>query len=88
MQGELLERIRFSRPVAIALLTHGCDARQQRDIAYLLQLLEKKEIKPKVLDRMPLSKVARTQEVLEMKQIHGFIVCEPWIKSMQRALVM
>ena len=51
------------------------------DLSHLLKLLERKLIEPKVLDRIPLNKVAKAQELLEMKRLPGFLVCEPWMRS-------
>jgi hypothetical protein len=47
-------------------------------------LLQAGVISPRVLDRVSLKKVAKIQAVLDEKRIQGFIVCEPWIKSMSR----
>jgi hypothetical protein len=49
-----------------------------------MTLLQAKKISPRVLDRVPLGKVAKIQGILDEKRIQGFIVCEPWIKSMRR----
>eukprot|EP00545_Synedropsis_sp_CCMP1620_P000191 CAMPEP_0119026600 /NCGR_PEP_ID=MMETSP1176-20130426/35742_1 /TAXON_ID=265551 /ORGANISM="Synedropsis recta cf, Strain CCMP1620" /LENGTH=1036 /DNA_ID=CAMNT_0006982347 /DNA_START=8 /DNA_END=3115 /DNA_ORIENTATION=+ len=54
----------------------------KRDLSHLLKLLQKKDIAPKILDRVPLYKVAKAQQVLDQKRLQGFLVCEPWIKSM------
>jgi NADPH:quinone reductase-like Zn-dependent oxidoreductase len=61
------------------------DLRQgRRDLAHLLKLLENGSIKPKVLERIPLTKVAKAQDMMENRNLRGFIVCEPWIKSAKR----
>jgi len=60
----------------------------KRDLGHLLTLLESKAIQPEVLDRIPLDKVAKAQELLEMKRLPGFLVCEPWLKSKKRAVYL
>ena len=60
----------------------------QRDLAYLLGLLEKGTIDPVVRDRLALGKVAKAQALLEAKRIQGYLVCEPWIKSKGRAVYL
>ena len=45
-------------------------------------------IKPVVRDVLPLSKVARAQGLLESKRVDGYLVCEPWIKSKNRAVYL
>ncbi len=60
----------------------------KKDLDYLLTVLESKAIKPEVLDRIPLNKVAKAHELLESKRLPGFLVCEPWIKSKKRALYL
>jgi NADPH:quinone reductase-like Zn-dependent oxidoreductase len=61
------------------------DLRQgRRDLTHLLKLLESGSIKPKVLERIPLTKVAKAQDMMENRTLRGFIVCEPWIKSAKR----
>lgn len=60
--------------------------RCKSDLAFLVKLMDERKINPHVLDRIPLSKVARAQELIEAKNVHGFIVCEPWLVSKCRAL--
>jgi NADPH:quinone reductase-like Zn-dependent oxidoreductase len=60
----------------------------KKDLRHLLMLLEKGKINPKVLDRIALGKVARAQEVLESKRLPGFLVCEPWMRTKQRAVYL
>jgi NADPH:quinone reductase-like Zn-dependent oxidoreductase len=60
----------------------------KRDLSYLLKLLEDKVIKPDVLDRLPLDKVARAHELLDTKGLPGFLVCEPWMRSKKRAVYL
>lgn len=61
------------------------DPRQgKRDLTHLLKLLEDGFIRPKILERVPLSKVAKAQDMMENKTVRGFVVCEPWIKSAKR----
>jgi D-arabinose 1-dehydrogenase-like Zn-dependent alcohol dehydrogenase len=53
----------------------------KRDLSHLLKLYEEGAVKPNVIERIPLSKVARAQVAIETKSIHGFLICEPWIKG-------
>uniref|UniRef100_A0A7S0F6J1 Alcohol dehydrogenase-like C-terminal domain-containing protein n=1 Tax=Craspedostauros australis TaxID=1486917 RepID=A0A7S0F6J1_9STRA len=75
--------------------THGYDVFDQwdtkldvcqADLKHLLQLLAEGAIKPYVLDRIPLTKVPKAQEVLDSKRLAGHLVCEPWLKSKRRAV--
>eukprot|EP00542_Grammatophora_oceanica_P001003 CAMPEP_0194058448 /NCGR_PEP_ID=MMETSP0009_2-20130614/66316_1 /TAXON_ID=210454 /ORGANISM="Grammatophora oceanica, Strain CCMP 410" /LENGTH=1089 /DNA_ID=CAMNT_0038708597 /DNA_START=210 /DNA_END=3476 /DNA_ORIENTATION=- len=50
----------------------------KRDLQHLVTLLEKGLVKPKVVDRLPLTKVARAHEILDSKRVLGTLVCEPW----------
>lgn len=61
--------------------------KSKKDLAHLVRLLEKGYIKPAVLDRIPLDKVAKAQELVE-SQRHpgGFFVCEPWLRVKKRAV--
>jgi NADPH:quinone reductase-like Zn-dependent oxidoreductase len=58
----------------------------QRDLEYLLRLLQKEMIDPVIRDILPLGKVAKAQAVLQERRIQGYLVCEPWIKSKSRAV--
>jgi len=61
----------------------------KRDIQHLIGLLEKEKIRPKVLDRLPLAKVADAQKLIESKaKLTGILVCEPWMKTKKRALYL
>lgn len=60
----------------------------KRDLSHLLGLLEHEMIKPVVLDRLPLDKVAKAHELLEAKSLPGFLVCEPWMRSKKRAVYL
>lgn len=53
----------------------------KRDLCHIIGLLEKDIVKPKILERIPLSKVAKAQDIVEKRQINGTIICEPWIKE-------
>jgi hypothetical protein len=35
-----------------------------------------------------LNKVAKAQELLELKRLPGFLVCEPWMMSKKRAVYL
>lgn len=58
----------------------------KRDLSHLINLLGEKQISPRVLDQIPLYKVARAQEILDEKRLKGYLVCEPFMKSRSRAL--
>jgi len=60
----------------------------KRDLSHLLKLLELKVIKPEVLDRISLNKVAKAHELIETKRLPGFLVCEPWMKTKKRAVYL
>jgi NADPH:quinone reductase-like Zn-dependent oxidoreductase len=62
--------------------------RCKSDLQYLVQLLQERKISPYILDRIPLSKVARAHEMIELKRLPGFIVCEPWLVSKSRAVAL
>ena len=57
-----------------------------KDLQYLIHLLQQKRLTPKLLDRIPLSKVARAQQLIGSKQLSGFIICEPWLVAKSRAI--
>jgi hypothetical protein len=56
----------------------------KRDLMHLVKLLYDRVINPKILDTIPLSKIPRAQDSLEVKKVSGFIVCNPWLKTAQR----
>jgi NADPH:quinone reductase-like Zn-dependent oxidoreductase len=60
----------------------------KKDLDHLLTLLEHGGIKPTILDRIPLNKVARAHELVESKRLSGFLVCEPWMKGKKRAVYL
>ena len=60
----------------------------KEDLVHLLKLLQDGAIKPKILDRIPLSKVPRAHELLESKRLSGFLICEPWMQSKKRAVYL
>ena len=51
----------------------------QRDLEHLVGLLEVGRLRPDVLERVPLSKVAKVHSILETKKVSGYIVCLPWM---------
>lgn len=57
----------------------------KRDLSHLIGLMQKGVLKPKILERIPLSKVAKAEEIAEARRLHGVIICEPWIKEKQRS---
>ena len=61
--------------------------KSKKDLSHLIKLLAKGLIKPNVLDRIPLNKVAKAQEVVESRRhASGFLVCEPWLRNKKRAV--
>lgn len=56
----------------------------KRDLAHLLGLLHKGVLKPKILEKIPLSKVSKAEEIIEARRLHGVIICEPWIQDKLR----
>ncbi len=60
----------------------------KRDLSHLLKLLQDETIKPEVLDRIPLNKIAKAHELLDTKRLPGFLVCEPWMRSKKRAVYL
>ncbi len=58
----------------------------KRDLEHLIGLLEYGRLKPNVLERVPLNKVAKVHAILESKKIPGFIVCSPWMDDPQMIL--
>jgi NADPH:quinone reductase-like Zn-dependent oxidoreductase len=53
----------------------------KKDLEHLLALLEQGRLAPEVLERIPLSKVAKAQRIVESKRMSGHIVCTPWTKE-------
>lgn len=59
----------------------------KKDLSHLVKLLERRAIKPNVLDRIPLNKVAKAQDMVEsQRHPSGFLVCEPWLRNKKRAV--
>ena len=58
----------------------------KKDLAHLVDLLDKQKIVPHILDRVPLSKVAKIQATIEKHRVKGHYVCEPWLISKSRAV--
>ena len=59
-----------------------------KDLQHLVDLLAQTRLTTNVLDRIPLNKVARAQELVESIQVSGFMVCEPWIIGKCRAVCL
>jgi len=62
--------------------------RCKRDLKHLLELLQLGTIKPNILDRLSLDKVAKAHVMLENKKVNGFLVCEPWMRGKKRAVFL
>jgi len=76
LKGSLLERSNFFN----LFDSWGFDPKMgRRDLEHLITMLEEERIRPVVLERVPLSKVARVHSILETRSVPGFIVCAPWI---------
>ena len=46
-----------------------------------MKLLAEGHVTPRILERVPLTRVAKAQDLMEGKKLNGFILCEPWIKG-------
>lgn len=58
----------------------------KNDLIFLVDLLGKDIISPRVLARISLHQVAKAHEMLEKKRLPGFLVCEPWLVAKSRAI--
>ena len=58
----------------------------KKDLSHLIGLLHKGVLNPKILERIPLSKVSKAEDIVEARRLHGVIICEPWILENQRLL--
>ena len=56
----------------------------KRDLEHLIGLLHKGVLKPRILERIPLSKVSKAEDLIEARRLHGVVICEPWILEKQR----
>lgn len=63
-------------------------ANSKRDLAHIIGYLEERLVVPNVIERIPLNKVSRAHEILERKNVPGFVVCEPWLVSKSRAVML
>jgi NADPH:quinone reductase-like Zn-dependent oxidoreductase len=59
-----------------------------KDMQHLVNLLVQTRIAPRVLDRIPLSKVARAQELVASARLSGIMVCEPWLIGKSRTVCL
>ena len=59
-----------------------------KDLEHLVDLLVQMRIAPNVLDRIPLSKVARAQELVASARLSGYMVCEPWLIGKSRTVCL
>ena len=57
-----------------------------KDLEHLVQLLVQGSVAPQILDRIPLNKVARAQEMIQAHSPTGYLVCEPWLVSKSVAI--
>jgi NADPH2:quinone reductase len=53
----------------------------KRDLEHLLLLLKNHRVRPLVLQRLPLSKIATAQSIIESKKLSGYFVCLPWAQE-------
>jgi tumor protein p53-inducible protein 3 len=51
----------------------------KHDLEHLVKLLEDGRVQPEILERIPLSKIAKAQAIVETKKLSGHIVCKPWL---------
>lgn len=56
----------------------------KRDMTHLVKLFGEGLIRPKIIERIPLCRVAKAQDLMEGKKLSGFVLCEPWIKGRKR----
>jgi NADPH:quinone reductase-like Zn-dependent oxidoreductase len=56
----------------------------KRDLGHLMKLLKDGLLRPKIAERIPLSKVPKAHDYLDEKQVNGFVLCEPWITGQER----
>lgn len=84
LKGSLTERSHFYN----LFDSWGSDQKLGRsDLNHLVTLLEDRLIQPVVLERVPLSKVARVHAIIETRKTPGFIVCAPWIHEPSQQLL-
>lgn len=60
------------------ILSHGTAISQSR---YLMFLLERGDIKPKVSERVPLNGVPDAQRLVQSGRANGTLVCVPWVED-------
>ena len=60
----------------------------KRDLTHLLKLLRDGLIRPKILECIPLNRIAKAQDLLEGKKMNGFVLCEPWILGRKKNEVL
>lgn len=53
----------------------------KKDLEHLLSLLEDDKVEPEILERIPLSKIPKAQNIVESKRLSGHIICKPWSKE-------
>jgi len=58
----------------------------KNDLLHLIDLLRKQIITPNVLDRLPLTKVAKAHQIVGSKRLSGYLVCEPWLVAKSKAV--
>ena len=56
----------------------------KRDLSHVLRLYKEGAVKPQILDRIPLNKIAKAHEFFETKKVTGFVLCEPWITGTKK----
>jgi hypothetical protein len=58
-------------------------ALSKKDLEHLIHLSEMGRIHPEVLERIPLSKVAKAHMILEQEKLGavGHLICNPWLKQ-------
>jgi NADPH:quinone reductase-like Zn-dependent oxidoreductase len=53
----------------------------KQDLRYLMFLLERGDIKPKVAERVSLDDVPDAQRLMQSGRANGTVVCVPWIEE-------
>jgi putative oxidoreductase len=64
--------------VRLELTIRGIRGSTLNDQRMVLELLERKSIRPAIFDVLPLSAVARAHDLLERSEVSGRIVLDPW----------
>ena len=58
-------------------------AMARKDLEHLVRLLDANLIHPEIVDRLPLSKIAKAQRSLDLNKVTGagHLICSPWLRE-------